>query len=52
MNQQVIIQANLESSKIHGVLYEGMMRGVECSNGEDVALLTINKMAPNGSKVE
>jgi tRNA-binding EMAP/Myf-like protein len=44
--------ANLEPATIRGVLSQGMMLGAGCSDGEDVALLTIDKDVPNGTPVE
>ena len=49
---KVIVVANLEPATIHGVLSQGMMLGAGCSDGEDVALLTIDKDVPNGTPVE
>ena len=49
---KVIVVANLKPATIRGVLSQGMMLGAGCSDGEDVALLTINKDVPNGTPVE
>ncbi len=49
---QVIVVANLEPATIRGVLSQGMMLGAGCSDGRDVALLTVNKDVPNGTPVE
>lgn len=49
---KVIVVANLEPATIRGILSQGMMLGAGCSDGEDVALLTINKDVPNGTPVE
>lgn len=49
---KVVVVANLEPATIRGVLSQGMMLGAGCSDGEDVALLTINKDVPNGTPVE
>lgn len=49
---KVIVVANLEPATICGVLSQGMMLGAGCSGGQDVALLTIHKDAPNGTPVE
>lgn len=49
---KVIVVANLEHTTIRGVVSQGMMLGAGCSNGQDVALLTVNKDVPNGTPVE
>lgn len=49
---KVIVVANLEPATIRGVLSQGMMLGAGCSQGQDVALLTVNKDVPNGTPVE
>lgn len=49
---KVIVVANLEPATIRGVQSQGMMLGAGCSDGEDVALLTINKDVPIGTPVE
>ena len=49
---KVIVVANLQPANIRGIESNGMMLGVGCSNRESVALLTINKDASNGARVE
>ncbi len=49
---KVIVVANLEPATICGVLSQGMMLGAGCSDGQDIALLTINKQVSNGTPVE
>ncbi len=49
---QVVVVTNLEPTKIRGIESEGMMLGVGCSDRNDIAILTLNKEAPNGSTVE
>ena len=49
---QVIVVTNLQPATIKGIESNGMMLGVGCSDRNDIALLTINKEAPNGTRVE
>jgi methionyl-tRNA synthetase len=49
---KVIVVANLEPATIRGVLSQGMMLGAGCHDGQDIALLTINKDVLNGTPVE
>ncbi len=49
---QIIVVSNMKPSKIKGVLSDGMMLGVGCNDGKDIALLTTNRDAPNGAAVE
>jgi len=49
---KVIVVANLQSAVIKGIESNGMMLGVGCNNRESIALLTINRDAPNGAHVE
>ncbi len=49
---KVIVVANLQSAVIRGIESNGMMLGVGCSDRDNIALLTINKDAPNGTRVE
>ena len=49
---QVIVVANLQPATIKGIESNGMMLGVGCSDRNDIALLTINREAPNGTRVE
>ena len=49
---KVIVVANLEPATIRGVLSQGMMLGAGCSDGKEVALLTVNKDVPSGTPVE
>ena len=48
---QVIVVTNLEPTTIRGIVSEGMMLGVGCDEGQDIALLTVNKEVENGSPV-
>ncbi len=52
IGQKVVVVTNLKPASIRGVLSQGMMLGVGCSGGQDVALLTTNKDVPNGARVE
>ncbi len=49
---KVIVVANLEPATIRGVLSQGMLLGAGCSDGQDIALLTITKEVSNGTPVE
>ncbi len=49
---KVIVVTNLEPATIRGVVSQGMMLGAGCSDGHDIALLTISKDVPNGTPVE
>ena len=49
---QVIVVTNLQPATIKGIESNGMMLGVGCSDHNDIALLTINREAPNGTRVE
>lgn len=49
---KVIVVANLEPATIRGVLSQGMLLGAGCSDGQDIALLTITKQVANGTLVE
>jgi methionyl-tRNA synthetase len=49
---KVIVVTNLEPATIRGVVSQGMMLGAGCSDGHEVALLTISKDVPNGTPVE
>jgi len=52
IGQKVIVVVNMEPATIHGVLSQGMLLGAGCSEGKDVALLTVNKDVHNGTAVE
>jgi methionyl-tRNA synthetase len=52
IGMKVTVIANMEPATIRGVLSQGMMLGAGCSDGQDIALLTINKDVPNGTPVE
>lgn len=49
---QVVLLANVAPATIRGVRSEGMLLGVGCDQGADIALLTVNKPAANGARVE
>ncbi len=49
---RVIVVANLKPAIIKGTESNGMMLGVGCGDRNNIALLTLNKEAPNGSRVE
>lgn len=49
---KVIVVTNLQPALIRGIESNGMMLGVGCSDRDDIALLTINRDAPNGTRVE
>ena len=48
---QVIVVANLEPAVIRGVESNGMLLGVGCDDRDDIALVTINREMPSGSRV-
>jgi methionyl-tRNA synthetase len=52
MGLQVIVVTNLQPATIKGIESNGMMLGVGCSDRNDIALLTINREVPNGTRVE
>jgi len=49
---KVIVVANPQPAIIRGIESNGMMLGVGCHGPENIALLTINKDAPDGARVE
>ncbi len=49
---RVIVVANLQPAIIQGTESNGMMLGVGCSDRNNIALLTLNKEAANGSRIE
>lgn len=49
---KVIVVANLEPAVIRGIESNGMMLGVGCNDRENIALLTINRDMPTGTRVE
>jgi methionyl-tRNA synthetase len=49
---KVIVVANLEPATICSVLSQGMLLGAGCSDGQDIALLTVTKQVANGTPVE
>jgi len=49
---RMIVVTNLQPATIRGIESSGMMLGVGCSDHDDIALLTINRDAPNGARVE
>jgi methionyl-tRNA synthetase len=49
---QVIVVANLQPAIIQGTESNGMMLGVGCGDRNHIALLTLNKEASSGSRVE
>jgi methionyl-tRNA synthetase len=49
---QVIVVANLQPTVIRGITSNGMMPGVGCTDRNDIALLTLNREAPNGTRIE
>lgn len=49
---QVIVVANLLPATIRGVRSQGMILGVGCSDRRELALVTVNREAPNGARVE
>ncbi len=48
----VIVVANLQSAVIRGIESNGMLLGAGCSDRENIALLTINRDMPTGTRVE
>jgi methionyl-tRNA synthetase len=49
---KVIIVANLEPAVVRGIESNGMMLGVGCSDRDEIAVVTLNRDAPNGTRVE
>lgn len=49
---KVILVANMEPSVIRGIESNGMLLGVGCHDLQDIAIVTINKDAPTGMRVE
>lgn len=49
---KVIIVANLEPAVIRGIESKGMLLGVGCNDRENIALVTINRDMPTGTRVE
>lgn len=49
--RQVIVVANLVPADIRGVISEGMLLGVGCSDPRSVALLTVDRRTANGALV-
>ncbi|HSP54217.1 MAG TPA: methionine--tRNA ligase subunit beta [Dehalococcoidia bacterium] len=49
---KVIVVANLEPATIRGIESNGMMLGAGCTDRDDIALLTVNRGVPNGTRVE
>jgi methionyl-tRNA synthetase len=49
---KVIVVANLEPAIVRGIESNGMMLGAGCSDRNDIALVTLNRDAPNGTRVE
>lgn len=48
---KVVVVANLAPARIRGVESQGMLLGVGCEETKAVALLTVNRPAPNGALV-
>lgn len=49
---KVIVVANLEPAVVRGIESNGMMLGVGCSDRDEIAIVTLNRDAPNGTPVE
>jgi methionyl-tRNA synthetase len=49
---QVIVVTNLVPATIKGVVSDGMMLGVGCEEPGAVALLTVHRPVPNGTRVQ
>ncbi len=49
---QVVLVANMVPATIRGVRPEGMLLGVGCDAGAEVALLTVNRSVVNGARVQ
>ena len=49
---KVIVVVNLEPTTIRGIESNGMMLGAGCTDQDDIALLTVNRDVPNGTRVE
>ena len=49
---KVIVVTNLQPATIKGITSNGMMLGVGCSDRNDIALLTVNRDVPSGTRVE
>lgn len=48
---QVVIVANLETARIHGVESQGMLLGVGCADVTGISLLTPHRRVVNGASV-
>lgn len=48
---QVIVVANLAPARIKGIESAGMLLGVGCEEAKAVALLTVNRLVPNGALI-
>jgi methionyl-tRNA synthetase len=49
---KVIVVANLEPAIVRGIESNGMMLGAGCSDRGEIAIVTLNRDAPNGTQVE
>ncbi len=49
---QVVLVANMAPATIRGVRSDGMLLGVGCNGGREVALLTVNRPVSNGAQVQ
>jgi methionine--tRNA ligase beta chain len=52
LGAKVVVVTNLQPATICGVRSEGMLLGAGCSDGHDVALITVNKDVRDGTRVE
>lgn len=48
---QVVVVANLAPARIKGIESAGMLLGVGCEDAKAVALLTVNRLVPNGALI-
>jgi methionyl-tRNA synthetase len=49
---KVIVVANMQPAVIRGIESSGMLLGAGCHDGTNIALLTINRDLPTGTRVE
>ncbi len=50
--KQIVVVANLQPATIRGIESQGMLLAAVYNDGNDLALLTVDKPVPNGARVE
>jgi methionyl-tRNA synthetase len=51
IGKKIVIVANLEPRKLRGIVSHGMLLAASTEDKSSLALLTLDKIIPNGSKV-